>query len=106
MRRGYIILIDYGYTRREYYHPERSQGTLICHFRHRAYADPYLLPGLQDITANVDFTALAEAGLRNGFDLAGYTTQAYFLIDNGLEKRVSLSDPQDVRRHMQVMPGG
>ncbi|MGB5638199.1 MAG: SAM-dependent methyltransferase, partial [Sedimenticolaceae bacterium] len=73
IRRGYVLLIDYGYPQREYYHAERRQGTLICHFRHRAYADPYLLPGLQDMTANVDFTALARAALQAGFELAGYT---------------------------------
>jgi len=105
MARGYVILIDYGYTRREYYHPERDRGTLICHFRHRAYADPYLLPGLHDITANVDFTALAEAALHNGFELAGYTTQAHFLIDTGLDRRLTAMDPADVQSHMQAMQG-
>lgn len=102
---GYMILIDYGYARREYYHPERRQGTLICHFRHRAYADPYLLPGLQDMTANVDFTALASAAVSLGFDVSGYTTQAHFLIDSGLEQMLSTSDPSDVKPHMQLMQG-
>lgn len=105
MQRGYLLLIDYGYTQQEYYHPERNKGTLICHFRHRAYADPYLLPGLQDITANVDFTALARAADATGFELAGYTTQAHFLIDNGLDRYLSTSDPHDVKRHMQLMQG-
>ena len=105
MEAGYLILIDYGYTRREYYHPERRQGTLISHFRHRAYADPYILPGLQDMTANVDFTALARAGIDAGFELSGYTTQAHFLIDSGLEEMLSNSDPNDVRRHMQLVQG-
>lgn len=102
---GYLVLIDYGYTRREYYHAERRQGTLMCHFRHRAYADPYLLPGLQDITANVDFTALARASVQLGFEVSGYTTQAHFLIDSGLEQMLSVSDPEDVQRHMQLMQG-
>jgi SAM-dependent MidA family methyltransferase len=102
---GYMILVDYGYTRREYYHAERRQGTLMCHFRHRAHADPYLLPGLQDMTANVDFTALATAALQQGFKLSGYTTQAHFLIDSGLEQMLSVSDPADVKRHMQLMQG-
>jgi len=102
---GYMILIDYGYARREYYHPERRQGTLMCHFRHRAYAEPYLLPGLQDMTANVDFTALASAAVQLGFEVSGYTTQAHFLIDNGLEEMLSVSDPADIQRHMQLMQG-
>ncbi len=105
MTRGYLLLIDYGYARHEYYHPERRQGTLLCHFRHRAYADPYLLPGLQDITANVDFTALGTAATAAGFSLAGYTTQAHFLIDSGLDGLLMDSDPGDVKRHTQLMQG-
>ncbi len=105
MQRGYVLLIDYGYTRHEYYHPERNKGTLICHYRHRAYADPYLLPGLQDITANVDFTALARAALATGFDVAGYTTQAHFLIDAGLDRHLGASDPNDLQRHLELMQG-
>lgn len=105
MRQGYVLLIDYGYSAREYYHPERSQGTLICHYRHRVHADPYLLPGLQDLTASVDFTALALAGRAAGFELAGYTTQAHFLIDNGLDRLLAISDPGDVRDHMALMQG-
>lgn len=103
--RGYLLLIDYGYTRAEYYHPQRSMGTLICHHRQRAHADPYLLPGLQDITASVDFTALAEAALAAGLQVVGYTTQAHFLIDNGLEQRLAPSDPNDPRAHLQLMQG-
>ena len=102
---GYVILIDYGYTQREYYHVERSQGTLICHFRQRAYADPYLLPGLADITANVDFSALAHAALAQGFELSGYTTQVHFLIDNGLEQMLAASDPSRVKQHIGLMQG-
>lgn len=105
MRRGYLLLIDYGYTRDEYYHPQRSQGTLICHFRHRAHADPYLLPGLQDITANVDFSALASAASDAGFGLAGFTTQAHFLIDSGLQQLLAASDPSQLRRHVREMQG-
>ena len=102
---GYVILIDYGYAQREYYHAERNLGTLMCHFRHRAYADPYLLPGLQDMTANVDFTALAHAAMALGLELSGYTTQAHFLIDSGLEQMLSASDPNDLKRHMSLMQG-
>jgi len=84
LQRGAMLFVDYGYPRREFYASERDEGTLICHYRHRVHADPFLWPGLQDITASVDFTALAEAGTRIGFELAGYCAQAQFLIGNGL----------------------
>lgn len=82
---GAILLIDYGYERADYYQPERNQGTLVCHYQHRVHANPLLYPGLQDITASVDFTAVAEAGLAAGLALGGYTTQAAFLINCDLE---------------------
>ncbi len=82
---GLILLIDYGYPRADYYHPQRSEGTLLGYYRQRALEDPFWLPGLQDITASVDFTAVAEAGIEAGLELAGYTTQAWFLMANGLE---------------------
>ena len=81
---GALLFIDYGYPRRAYYHPERTTGTLLCHYRHRAHDDPLFLPGLQDITANVDFTAVADAALAVGLNVAGYTTQNYFLFGCGL----------------------
>ncbi len=81
---GALLFIDYGYPRRDYYHPERSTGTLLCHYRHRAHDDPLILPGLQDITASVDFTAVADAALAVGLEVAGYTTQSYFLLGCGL----------------------
>jgi len=80
MTRGLALFIDYGYPRREYYLPERADGTLMCHYRHRAHDDVFFWPGLQDITAWVDFTALAEAADDCGLDVAGYTTQAMFLL--------------------------
>jgi len=86
LERGLILLIDYGYPRAEYYRDDRRRGTLLCHYRHRAHPDPYLYPGLQDITAHVDFTAVAEAGIRAGLRLAGFTTQAHFLIGCGLDR--------------------
>ena len=86
---GLMLFVDYGYPRQEYYLPERSDGTLVCHHRHRANGDPFHLPGLQDITAFVDFTALAEAGVNAGFDLAGYCAQASFLINSGLPGRLA-----------------
>lgn len=81
---GLVLLIDYGFGRREYYHPQRGEGTLMCHYRHRAHADPLVLAGLQDITAHVDFTAIAEAADAAGLSVMGYTTQAYFLLASGL----------------------
>ena len=84
MGAGLVQMVDYGYARSEYYWPERDDGTLVCHYRHRAHADPMILPGLQDLTAFVDFTALAEAGNRSGFAVATYTSQAQFLFATGL----------------------
>jgi len=81
---GALLFIDYGYPRRAYYHPQRATGTLLCHYRHRVHDDPLLLPGLQDITASVDFTAVADAALAVGLEVAGYTTQNYFLFGCGL----------------------
>jgi len=83
---GLILLIDYGYPRTEYYRSDRRRGTLLGYSRHHAHADPYWYPGLQDITAHVDFTAVAEAGTWAGLRLAGYTTQAHFLIGCGLDR--------------------
>ena len=84
LKQGVMLLIDYGYPRHEYYHPQRDQGTLLCHYRHRSHEDPFFYPGLQDITASVDFSALAQAAPENGLQLAGYTSQAHFLIGCGL----------------------
>ena len=81
---GALLIIDYGFPRREFYHPQRDRGTLMCHYRHRAHGDPLALPGLQDITAHLDFTALAEAGTAAGLQLLGYTHQAAFLLGCGL----------------------
>lgn len=87
--RGALLFIDYGYPRREYYAPERGDGTLRAFHRHRVSNDVYARVGLQDLTASVDFTALAEAGTEAGFDFAGYCAQASFLIGNGLEQRLA-----------------
>jgi SAM-dependent MidA family methyltransferase len=105
MRHGAVLLIDYGYPQSEYYHPQRNTGTLMCHYRHRAHPDPFLWVGLQDITSHVDFSALSEAGHRAGFDLAGYTTQAHFLMATGLDQILAASDPNDLTRHMQLVQG-
>jgi SAM-dependent MidA family methyltransferase len=89
VRRGVLLLVDYGLPRREFYAAERSDGTLLCHFRHRFHDDPFTRLGLQDITAWVDFTAVAEAGQAAGLEVAGYTTQAHFLIGCGLGEFVA-----------------
>jgi SAM-dependent MidA family methyltransferase len=86
LRNGAALWFDYGLPRAQYYLPERHEGTLICHFRQRAHDDPFLHPGLQDISAWVDFTALAEAGLACECGLEGFTTQAFFLAGLGIDR--------------------
>jgi SAM-dependent MidA family methyltransferase len=85
LERGMILLFDYGLPRSHYYHPQRVNGTLRCHFKQRAHYDPYINVGVQDITAWVDFTRVAEAGLAAGLDVAGFCTQAAFLLATGIE---------------------
>ena len=84
LKRGVALLIDYGFPRTEYYHAQRSGGTLMCHYRHRAHDDAFTLIGLQDITAHVDFTAMAEAAVAAGLSVRGFANQANFLIGCGL----------------------
>ena len=84
LQKGLILLIDYGFPQRELYHPDRYMGTLMCHYRHHAHSDPFWLPGLQDITAHVDFTAIAESAHKAGLEVSGYTHQAAFLLGTGL----------------------
>jgi SAM-dependent MidA family methyltransferase len=96
VRHGVILLIDYGFPRREYYHPQRQQGTLMCHYRHHAHADPFLYPGLQDITAHVDFTRIAEAAMQQGLAVLGYATQAQFLINCGITEYLAEVSPHDL----------
>ena len=93
---GVILLIDYGFPAREYYHPDRSMGTLMCHYRHHAHGDPYYYPGLQDITAHVDFTAVANT---TDLALAGFTSQAAFLLNCGL---LDFLKTPDINRNKQV----
>ena len=85
LEEGVALLIDYGLPRAQLYHPERSNGTLRCHFRHRAHDDPFINVGLQDITAWVDFTRVAEAADSAGLEVLGFATQAAFLIGAGIE---------------------
>ena len=82
--RGVLLFADYGFPAREYYHPQRARGTLMCHYRHRAHDDPFFLPGLQDITSHVDFSAIAQAGAAAGLSVLGYANQAQFLVNCGI----------------------
>lgn len=106
LERGVILLIDYGLPRSGYYHPERSDGTLICHYRHRAHPDPLRFVGIQDITAWVDFTRAAEAAVNNDLEIMGFSTQAHFLMAAGLqqilEQETGDSARQDVELASQV----
>jgi SAM-dependent MidA family methyltransferase len=107
MQKGLALFIDYGYTRRDYYQPQRSDGTLICHYRHRAHDDPFKWPGLTDISASVDFTALAEAADSCGLEVSGYTTQVMFLLGCGLDEVLAgselLADKERITINNQVL---
>lgn len=83
---GVLLLVDYGFPRAEFYHPQRCHGTLMCHYRHRTHDDPLILTGLQDISAHVDFSAIATAGREVGLEVLGYTSQAAFLLGCGLDE--------------------
>jgi SAM-dependent MidA family methyltransferase len=93
---GAVFFIDYGFPRREYYHPERASGTLMCHYRHRAHDDPFFLPGLQDITTHVDFSAMARAGEEAGLEVLGYASQAQFLVNCGITEILAETPAADV----------
>lgn len=99
LKHGAILMLDYGFTAREYYHPQRNQGTLMCHYQHYAHSDPLINIGLQDITAHVNFTAIAEAGLAQGLELQGYTNQAHFLIACGLLDLLAQESPDDLTNY-------
>ncbi len=88
LRAGALIISDYGFPQHEFYHLQRSDGTLLGHYRHHAHADPFLWPGLSDLTAHVDFSAIAAAGERAGLTVAGYTSQAAFLLGCGILDRL------------------
>lgn len=98
---GLILLIDYGFPQREYYHSQRNQGTLMCHYQHYAHDDPLILIGLQDITAHVNFTAVAEAAMAAGLSVAGYTNQANFLLACGLIELLSALDSNNTPAYLQ-----
>ncbi len=104
---GLALIIDYGFPAREYYHPDRCQGTLMCYYRHLAHTDPLCLIGLQDITASVDFTRLAQSAVQAGLNVAGFTPLAAFLINNDLlpliEKCYDTLSAIDVNRQVHVL---
>jgi len=91
--------VDYGYPARDFYHPIRAQGTLMCHYRHHAHGDPFVLVGLQDITAHVDFTAVAHAAVGAGLDVLCYTTQANFLVNCGITDLIAGVPATDVHAY-------
>ena len=97
LTRGALLFIDYGFPVHEFFHPQRNRGTLMCHYRHQSHADPFLWPGLQDITAHVDFSAVAQAG--SGLDLLGYTGQAQFLINCGITGLLAAVPAADTARY-------
>ena len=96
LARGAMLIIDYGFPQREYYHPQRLMGTVMCHFRHHAHSDPLWMAGLNDVTAHVDFSAMAAAAHAAGLDVLGYTSQAHFLLNCGvLDQLQSRHTPRD-----------
>jgi SAM-dependent MidA family methyltransferase len=99
---GLVVLIDYGFPRHEYYHPERHDGTLMCHYRHRSHDDPLILPGLQDITSHVDFTSVAETAVENDLDVAGYTSQAQFLLGCGLPQLLEQARGEELSQQISL----
>lgn len=101
LQQGIMLFIDYGYSRHEYYHEQRTEGTLLCHYRHHAHSNPFMYVGLQDITASVDFTAVAEAATNAGLNVAGFTNQAFFLIACGLEQLMLEQESMSERRQME-----
>ena len=102
LNKGVLLFIDYGFGMGEYYHAQRAQGTLMCHYRHHAHDDPFILPGLQDITAHVDFTAIAESAIDSGAHLLGYTTQAYFLINCGITELLQDTASESLRDYLPL----
>jgi SAM-dependent MidA family methyltransferase len=105
LARGALLFIDYGYSRGEYYHGERNRGTLMCHYRQRVHEDPFLWPGLQDITAHVDFTAMAEAAVDAGLAVAGYTSQASFLLNLGILDLLGTTPPENAVAYLPLASG-
>jgi SAM-dependent MidA family methyltransferase len=102
LARGVALFIDYGFPRAEFYHPQRTRGTLMCHYRHRAHDDPFVLPGLQDITAHLDFSAIAQAGREGGLELLGYASQAQFLVNCGITEILAETPATDAAAYVPL----
>jgi SAM-dependent MidA family methyltransferase len=102
LEKGVAFFVDYGFPEKEYYHPQRKDGTLMCHYRHHAHADPFWLPGLQDITSHVDFSAIARAAHEGGLEVLGYTGQAQFLVNCGITEIMSRTPAQDAGRFLPL----
>lgn len=102
LQQGMMLLIDYGYSRSDYYRPERNRGTLSCFYRHHQHEDALLWPGLQDITAHVDFTALAEAADQSDLNVAGYSSQAYFLLGGGITELAEEAPLDDLQTRIET----
>ena len=102
LHKGTILLIDYGFSAYEYYHPQRSEGTLMCHYQHYAHGNPLINIGLQDITAHVNFTQIALACKADGISLAGYVNQAQFLINCGILDILAQVSPNDIARYLPL----
>ncbi|MDF3010521.1 MAG: hypothetical protein K0S03_1317 [Burkholderiales bacterium] len=102
LEEGLILVIDYGFPRREFYHPQRSTGTLMCHYRHRAHADPFAHPGEEDITAHVDFSALAEAAHEAAARVLSYATQAQFLVNCGITEVLERANAENALRYAPI----
>ena len=100
LEQGMVLLIDYGYAAAEYYHQERQMGTMMCHYQHRAHAEPLWYPGLQDITAFVDFTDVAYSAVEAGFDVSGYTSQAMFLMAAGIDELHQRQVTDDIKHQL------
>jgi len=99
LKRGVVIMLDYGFSASEYYHPQRNAGTLMCHYQHYAHAEPLIYAGLQDVTAHVDFTAVAHAGVDSGMALGGFCSQARFLMNCGILQLLSQVSPHDMAQY-------
>ena len=102
LEKGVALFLDYGFPQKEFYHPQRRAGTLMCHYRHHAHSDPFFLPGLQDITSHVDFSAVAAAAREGGLEVAGYTSQAQFLVNCGITEVMSRTPAEDGARFLPL----
>jgi SAM-dependent MidA family methyltransferase len=102
LEKGVALFVDYGFPAREFYHPQRSEGTLMCHYRHHAHADPFFLPGLQDITSHVDFSAIARTAAESKLEVLGYASQAQFLVNCGITGLMARTPAEDAAKFLPL----